>query len=797
MANAQTDANDASEETVAYDREQAARDIQALSQAEPVTETGPIRTDLSAVWKWIIWTIALSMSLFHLWMGWRGTLPTLESGSIHLAFGLALIFLAYKPRRGREWGLEEEYRGPDVSPATRIRGYLFGTESGRGVIWTALLVGILLYLTSIAEMNVAIIVPSLAVIALVQSTRVLRLDFGGIPVADVVLAVLAVWAAYWIFTHQRQEFWRDEGEFTAAALAAATVGTLLVLVAAVRAVGLALGIVCGLMFAYALYGRAMPDFLYHGGRDPESILETSFLGTTGIFGTPLQVSYTTIFLFMIFAALLQSTGMERFFTNLALALAGKRVGGTAKVGVITSVFSGTITGSSVANTVSNGAFTIPMMRRSGYKRDFAGAVEAASSTGGQIAPPIMGAGAFLMLALIGNGVTYREIMLVAIVPAVLFFTAQFIIVHYVSKREGITGLPKEELPNGLRLLLRQGYLLLPLVVIVVIISSGKTANAAAFEAIFWTIGINFAVQLIFFLRGFLKADADGGRWAAGVSAWKRLDYRLTPFALLQTLVNAAKMALPVVAATAAAGIIAGMINGTGLGGSLGTRLLRLGQDLGADIPFIDNAELYLVLLFTVIACLILGIGLPTTANFVVMYTVAVPTVVELIQPRYDAIGLTELQVMIVASLFVYYYGVLADITPPVCLAAFAAAGISGGSPMKTGVQSVRIAISGFVVPFAFILTPEMLMLGGDWLASGVAIVAAIAGITAIGAAFAGFWDVKLLWYERLGLLAAGALLLGGSWTTDLIGLVVGGLALASHFARKKAGRGETVQPTAG
>ncbi|MFC4336424.1 TRAP transporter permease [Salininema proteolyticum] len=791
---------------VAYDREQAAEDIHALADAEPLAEpVGNIRHDneISPWWKWTIWTIALAMALFQFWTGWKGILPTNQMGPIHLGFGLALIFLVYKPKYGREWGREPKFQDGLLN---RVRGYLFGTEAGRGLVWTALLLGALAYVAVTFETPPMLILPAVLLLIVIQSVRYLKITIGGIPPADVLLAALGAWAAIWSLLNPEQADWKIPGGITATAAAAATVGLLLVCVAAVRAVGMALGVVVSILFAFAFFGPNMPDVLWHGGMDPTDILTGQFLTTGGgVFGTPLQVSYDTIFLFMIFAALLQSTGMEKFFTNLALAMAGKRVGGTAKVGVITSVFSGMITGSSVANTVSNGAFTIPMMKRSGYRKEFAGAVEAASSTGGQITPPIMGAGAFLMLALIGRGVGYDQIIAAAIVPAILFFVAQYIIIHFISKREGIMGLPKEELPKGLKLLMTQGYLLLPLIIIVIIISSGMTAMAAAFRAILWTIGINLAVQLAYFVWGMIKTrtlvgDAEGPAWKlrlrGGARQWQKLEYRLTVPTLLNTFVNATKMALPIIAATAAAGIISGILNYTGVSIVIGSRLVDLGDAMAGGIP-LENAQLYLVLFFTMIACLILGIGLPTTANFVVMFTVAVPTIVDLITPEYSVMGIPEVQIWIAASLFAYYFGVLADITPPVCLAAFAAAGISGGSAMKTGVESVRIAISGFIVPFAFVLNPAMLGMGGDWGAIAFSILTSIIGVASIGAALAGFLDIRLLWYERTAFIAAGLLLLSENLAINGVALAVAAAAFASHHVRKKAsGHGDSSRPTA-
>ncbi|MCH7231951.1 TRAP transporter permease [Glycomyces sp. L485] len=745
-----------SDTAVAYDADQAAADIKAMTEAEPITTlVGPVRTEqLHPAWKWVVGAIALSMSIFHLYTAWQGILPTPRQPVVHLMFGLSLIFLTYNTKRH----LEKEKRN--------------------GLIWTGVGVALLGYLYAVGVTDPAIILPSVLILVLLQITRYIKLTVGGMPLPDLALAGLGVWANWWVIANAGEFSRYVGGDFPAVGIAAATIGTLLVLVAATRAVGMALTVVCVVMISYMLYGSYMPGFLNFGGLDPDRILSDAFLGTKGIFGIPLGVSSTFIFLFMIFAALLQRTGMERFFTNLALGLAGGRVGGTAKVGVITSVFSGTITGSSVANTVSNGAFTIPMMKRAGYKREFAGAVEAASSTGGQIMPPVMGAAAFIMLETIGRGLTYGQIMMAALIPAALFFISQYIVVHFVSKRDGILGLPKDQLPKLGPLMLRRGYLLIPLVVIFVVLSAGITPMTAAFYAVLATVGLNVLVQL-------------GHLAFKGVDGWKRMEDKLTPRTLIGALIDAAKMSLPIVAATAAAGIISGAINNTGLGLKIAEGLIDLGTTISQFLPF-ENSELYMVMFFTMIACLILGIGIPTTANYVVMSVVAAPAIVGLINGTYTEMGLPEAteglpadyRYILIAHMFVLYFGVLADITPPVCLAAFAASGISGGNPIKTGVQSVRLAISGFIVPYAFVLAPELLMLGDDWTRIALAGFSALLGAFMLGGAVAGQLQSRLYWWERVGLFVAALLMLDSGLPTDLAGLVLGGLVLFLQYRRR-------------
>jgi TRAP transporter 4TM/12TM fusion protein len=745
------------------DRDTIRRDITQLVDAQSFADAAPkTRTDQHAFWRVVIFLLALTLSLFHLYTARYGTFPSHQQRTFHLAFGLGLVFLLYPARR------------PHL-PREILTGWIL---TGLGAL-------ILAWLYTSGQAGAHVVWPSVLVLALVQAARHVPWRILGMPVADVVLSGLGFLAGLYLFTNS-DTIIRSAGRLpdfdptVTPHFVIATIGVLLVLAAAQRAIGAALTVLAALMLAYAYLGPYLPGFLAHGGYRIDRIIATSFLGTEGVFGTPIAVSATFIFIFMIFAAMLQRTGMERFFTRLALGAAGGFTGGTAKVGVLTSAFSGTITGSSVANTVSNGAFTIPMMRRSGYKREFAGAVEAASSTGGQFAPPIMGAAAFIMIEI--TGIPYIEIIKAAAVPAILFFAAQFIVIHYESKKQGIRGLPRDQLPSVRRLLMVQGYLLAPIILIFFILASGFTPMRAALWAVAATVVINFLVQIGALIVGALRRHsapalvtdlpplpddaatvqrldhrlrerslravaAAPGPVRRAVAQWRALDDKLTVRTLPAGLVDAARIALPIIAACAAAGLIAGVITLTGLGLKLVEGLLAIGQN-----------NLYLVLFFVMIACLVLGIGVPTTANYVITATLAAPALV-----AFDAVPL------LAAHMFVYYFGVMADITPPVCLAAYAAAGISGGSPLRTGVWSLRIAISGFIVPYMFVLNPALLLLDVTVTEAVVVFITALVGVTCLGAAVAGYIDRPLHIGVRALLLAAGLSLLAGSVWTDALG----------------------------
>jgi TRAP transporter 4TM/12TM fusion protein len=683
--------------------EEGALELEQVSFSDAQMGT---REDMRALWRWAVFLVALSFSLFHLYTAVFGTLPSLQQRSVHLGFGLGLIFLLY----------------PSKTEMTQV-------EALRG--WGLTLVGLLslglLYTTGNAEMH--IVLPAMGVVALVQAARHLPIRFMGMPVADLLLAGLGFGAGFYVAVNHR-----EIGQMVAMEqpldLAVATIGILLVLVATQRVIGTPLVVLGIAALLYAYFGQQMPDFFQHAGFSVRRIVATSFLGTEAVFGTPIRVSSTFIYIFIIFAALLQRTGMERFFTNLAFGLTGGMIGGTAKVGVLTSAFSGTITGSSIANTVSNGAFTIPMMKKSGFRGEFAGAVEAASSTGGQLAPPIMGAGAFIMIEF--TGLSLWEIIQAATIPAVLFFTAQFIVIHYESKRVGIMGLPKNQLPNVRKLMLTKGYLLIPVGVIFVILSMGFSAIRAAWYAVATTVLVNVASQLI----------------AAAFRKWKTMQDKLTITSLLDALVDAARMMLPIIAACATAGLIAGVVTLTGLGLQLSRGLIALAGE-----------TLLLTMFFTMIASLVLGIGLPTTANYVITATMAAPALL-----FFDPVP------VIAAHMFVYYFGIMADITPPVCLAAYAASGIARSNPLRTGVQAVKIAIGGFLVPYMFVLSPVLLLQDWTWFLGTKAILTALIGIYCVGTAMVGHIDRRLNPLVRLLLVAFGLMLLYAQLTTDLLGL---------------------------
>ena len=560
---------------------------------------------------------------------------------------------------------------------------------------------------------------------------------------DYILAIISiVVSAYWPFFYE--ELVQQIGGVTQAQLIIGGVAILLVLEATRRAVGLPITIIAALFLIYALLGPNMPGMLAHRGLDLNQLIKTMFFTTEGILGTPLQVSSTYIFLFLLFGAFLVQTGVGNYFNELAITIAGRRIGGPAKVAIFSSALQGTISGSSVANVVTSGSYTIPLMKKLGYRKEFAGAVEAAASTGGQIMPPIMGAAAFLMIEF--AGVSYWEIAKAATIPALLYFSGIWIMTHFEAKRIGLLGLSKEEIPNK-KEVLKKIYLLTPILAIVWFLFVGMSIERAAIYGILVTILVSLF----------------------------RKDTRITPAKFIQALTDGARTALGVAAATACAGIIVGVVTKTGLGLKLGNSLV----DMAGAIASTPQLQLLLTLFLTMIASIILGMGSPTTANYIITSTIALPAILALN---------TELEVAIpvlAAHMFVFYFGIVADITPPVALAAFAASGISGGEPIRTGLNASKLAIAAFIIPYMFVLQPQLLMIDITWQGIIWIIFTALTGMIAIGAGLIGFWYRKLHWIERILSVASGLMLMYPEGYSDMIGLGLFIVLIAVQFVFKR------------
>ena len=600
-------------------------------------------------WAWVVTFIGVAFTIFQLYVGYFGTLPSQKQGAIHLGTALGLVFLLYPAKKG----LQHK-----------------------------------------------------------QKT---------VPWYDVILAFSAMFVAYYKiiqFDALRQS--RILG-YDTVETAISLLGILLLLEATRRAVGLPIVIVALSMIAYALFGDLIPtQLLSHKGFEFSRITNVLWFQDSGVFGTPIQISAKFIYLFLFFGVMLVHTNIGKFFNDLAFSLTGRFTGGTAKAAVSASALQGMVSGSSVGNTVASGSFTIPMMKNAGFKPEFSAGTEAAASTGGQLMPPIMGAAAFIMMDYVG--VSYSVIMASALIPAILYFTGIFIGTHFEAKRLNILGLPKSELPNFKKLMLKNGFMLLPLIIIIGTVMIGYTPQRAAI------IGI-----LTAYLVSLIRKDT-------------RLSFR----AVVNVFEQGARVALPVISAVATAGIIAGVVSITGLGAKFASGIISM-----------SGGSLFLALFFTMIACIVLGMGLPTTANYVVTATVAAPALI-------NGFDLPPISV----HMFVFYFGIVADITPPVSLAAYAGAGIARANPFKSGLSAVKLAIAAFIIPYIFIYNPILVLVDPTVITVITGVVTAVLGMVGISGSLIGYFNNKTTLLERLLLFTGGLFLIVPEFVSSLIGIIL-------------------------
>jgi TRAP transporter 4TM/12TM fusion protein len=555
----------------------------------------------------------------------------------------------------------------------------------------------------------------------------------------------------------------------------------LVFEAARRMMGWALPLICGIFLAYATFGEHLPGALAHRGFGLDQIVSTLAFGTEGIYGTPTYVSSTYIFLFILFGAFLEQAGMIRLFTDFAMGTVGHTRGGPAKVSVISSGLMGTINGSGVANVVTTGQFTIPLMKRFGYSSSFAGGVEATSSMGGQIMPPVMGAVAFIMAETIN--VPYIEICKAALIPALLYFITAFWMVHLEAGRKGLMGLPKEECPNPWTAVRERWYLLLPLAGLVGLLFSGYTPLFSGTVGLALTVILIFGAAVLTGVQGralralfwILLGIACAGFYEFGVGTFFVLTALLIALTYIRrtggdaralavrALADGARHALPVAIACALVGVIIGVINLTGVAAELGGRIIAIGE-----------RNLFIALVLTMFTCLILGMGIPTIPNYIITSSLAAPVLLQLGVP------------LIVSHMFVFYFGIMADLTPPVALAAFAAAPIARETGLKIGMQALRVAIAGFIVPYMAVYSPALMLQGdGGWTATVYVVVKALVAIGLWGAGAIGHLVGPLNWAERAFAIAAASFLIVALPFTDEIGLGAAFVFFMWHIWRSR------------
>ena len=523
-----------------------------------------------------------------------------------------------------------------------------------------------------------------------------------------------------------------------------------------RCVGLPILCVAGVLLIYALiWGSTNPDML----KRVTNIVRTLFYSKEGILSTPINVCSKYIVVFIIFGAFLERTGIADFFINIANAAVGRFSGGPAKVAVVASALEGMVSGSSVANTVGSGAVTIPLMKKTGYKPEFAAAAEASASTGGQIMPPIMGAAAFLMAETIG--VPYSNIVVRAILPAVLYFAGVFVTVHLEAKKEGLRGLTKEELPQ-IKPLLKQLYLLLPLIILIYLVSSGSRSiqYAAAIAIVMAIIVSAFDFETL--------ALTIGGLFSRSCREKARARAKEHPIVtrgilsrIFEALAAGGQGMITVAVACGVAGIVAGLIGVTGLAYMLFNGIVALAGD-----------TLIIALFLTMLCCIVLGMGVPTTANYCIMAATCAPILVKMGVPD------------IAAHFFVFYFGIVADLTPPVALAAYAGAAIAQANPMRTAVTATKLAIAAFIVPYAFALNPAMLFVNttvGDVI---LICVTSVIGIASVSAALEGYLLNHMHWAFRIVAVVGGLLMVYPGIVTDVIGLALVAVVVVSQIVSK-------------
>jgi len=508
---------------------------------------------------------------------------------------------------------------------------------------------------------------------------------------------------------------------------------LLVLEGARRVTGWALPALGVVFILYALFGRGLPGFFGHRGYSWADLSSFLFVSTDGVYGTAVGVSASYIYLFILFGAFMDKSGMGQFINDIALALAGHQKGGPAKVSVIASALLGTINGSAVANVVTTGTFTIPLMKKTGYDKDFAGAVEASSSVGGQLMPPIMGAAAFIMAEVLG--IQYKVIAVAAILPALLYYVGIIVQVHLRARKCGLEGVSRENLPKAWAVLKERGHLLLPIVfLLVMLFASGKTVIFSAFMTILVTIATSM-----------LKKST-----------------RMSLKDILDALFEGTRSMVPVAIACASVGLVIGVASLTGFGLSMASAIVALG-----------GKSLFLTLAFTMVACMILGMGLPSIPAYLITATMAAPALVRL--------GIDPL----VSHLFVFYFAMFANITPPVALASFAAAGLSGGSPMKTGFTSLKLSLAGFIVPYMFVYNDALLLQGTGFLEGFLVMMTSISGVLILGTAIEGYFISKMGVVERIIALAAAILLMTPNHLQDLVGAGLAVVVIAVQLIKRK------------
>ncbi|RXT07219.1 TRAP transporter permease [Ammoniphilus sp. CFH 90114] len=596
-------------------------------------------------WRYVVFALAVGLSLFHLYTAGFGQLLAIKQRAIHLGLVLMMVFLIYPMRK------KSNQNAPTIPDMALSLLSMIG-------------IGYLIVFNDDIAMRAG------------MSNQ-----------TDIIFGTITI---------------------------------LLVLEATRRTMGNTLPIIAIIFLVYAKYGEWIPGAFAHMDFSYGRIIEQMYLSTEGIFGIALGVSATYIFLFVLFGAFMTKTGMGKLITDASISVAGTTPGGPAKVAMVGSCVMGTVNGAAVANVVTTGAFTIPMMKRIGYSPTFAGAVETVASSGGQIMPPVMGAAAFVLAEL--TGIPYSTVMIAAIIPAFLYYLAAWVMVDREARRLNLKGLDKSEIPRFLDVVKERGHMILPLFVVTLLLLNGYSPIYAAFFGIISTVAI-----------GMLRKTT-----------------RLNGKELLEAMEQGGKTALSVAVACAVVGFIVGSVSLTSAGVTFTSSILQF-----------TEGHVFFTLFLTMIACIILGMGLPTTAAYIMASIIAVPALIEL--------GINVLA----SHLFVFYFATLSTLTPPVAIAAYAAAGLAKASPFKVGWTSVRLALAGFIIPFMFAYEPSLLIVEGTLSKGIIGVLAAILGVILLGCAVIGYFRISCTWLERLLLFAGAVALILPENLTDIMGLLIG------------------------
>lgn len=653
----------------------------------------------------IVTVIAVALSAWHYYTAGFGLHNEIAHRAIHLSVVLGLCFLVF-PRQKRLPGPWEWIVSLGLVTFYLLMGWNLMQSFSEPVPMSAkvLFAGVLL-----------------AIAPLSLPFRVYDGSHQHIPWRDWIFAGLASSFSLYLLIDFQEIFIRRPGQHTPVDLMFGVIAIAMVIEATRRTMGIFLPLLAVATVLYGIFGPYLPGGLAHRGYSVPRVVAHLYKGTEGIYGIPVGVVATFVFHFVLFGIMAQLTGLGQLFVNLATIAAGRFAGGPAKVSVVSSGLFGMISGSAIANTVTTGVMTIPLMKKVGFTPRFAGAVEASASCGGQVTPPIMGAAAFIMAETLG--IPYNQLILVAIVPAALHYFAILFMVHLEAKRLKLAGMPPEEIPSLALVLKSSWHLFIPLVVMVTLLLMQYTPFLAAFWGITLTVVCSWIPRLL-------------GRRGQGMTG-----LAITPRALVQGFEMGAKSALGIGAACACVGFVLGITTLTGMGFKFSAFVIDLSASAAQALVALDTLKLldpkdvtiFFGLLFTAIACIIMGSGVPTTPTYIILASIVAPALAQLGVPQ------------LATHFFVFYYGVLADVTPPVALAAFAAAGIARSEPMRTGMTAFRLSMGKVLVPFAFVYTPALLFVQFSWGAFLLALFATVVAIMGLGAAYTGHLGRPIRW----------------------------------------------------